>query len=181
MFVKRVFLTALLVVALGQTTALAHGDLGDTIPEADDELGKPPSHLIINFTEPPTKNSVIVVKDGCGDEITDSVSFSDGTAHVFTDKGEPGDWEVSYEVVSAQDGHKTDGSYGFKILGKKDCSTEEKPSPGGNGGGSGQGPQANDGGGGTGGGDDSSFPVVPVVLGGAGVIALALVARRLAG
>ncbi|HYN37087.1 MAG TPA: copper resistance CopC family protein [Actinomycetota bacterium] len=173
MFVKRMVLAALLIVALGQTTALAHGDLASAIPEPDTELGKPPSHIIINFTEPPTKNSVVKVKDGCGVEITDSVDFSDGTAHVFTDKGEPGDWKVSYEVVSAQDGHKTEGSYGFKILGKKDCST---------GGGIGDDlPKANDGGGSGNLDDGSSFPVVPVVLGGAGVIALALVARRLAG
>ena len=182
MFAKRMFAAALLLFALGQTPTLAHGDLGETIPSADTELKKPPSHLIINFTEPPTKNSVVRVKDGCGDEITDSVDFTGGVAHVFTDEGQPGAWKVSYEVVSAQDGHKTDGGYGFKVLGKKDCSIpEEKPDPGGNGEGSGEGPQANEGGGSGDPDDESSFPVIPVVIGGVGVMALALVARRLAG
>ena len=183
MFVKRMLLAALLIVALGPTMALAHGDMGETIPSADTEVKKPPSHLIINFTEPPTKNSVVRVKDGCGDEISDSVDFSDTVAHVFTDEGEPGDWKVSYEVVSAKDGHKTDGGYGFKVLGKKDCSPDGGFDPGGGvGEDASPGPQANDDGGSGGtGNDESSFPVVPVAIGGVGVIALALVARRLAG
>ena len=177
---KRLLLATCMLLLLGSGTALAHGELGKTIPEADSKLNKAPDHLIINFTEPPTKNSVVKVKDGCGDEITDSVSISDNVAHVFTDEGRPGKWKVSYEVVSAADGHKTDGGYGFTVTGKKDCSPEEpKNNDGENGnGGSGPGPQANDGGDGD---DGSSFPVVPVVIGRVGVIALALVARRLAG
>ena len=178
---KKILAVAYVFLALGSAAASAHGDLGSTTPAADSKLNKAPDHLIINFTEPPTKNSVVKVKDGCGDEITDSVSFSDRVAHVFTDEGQPGKWKVSYEVVSAADGHKSDGGYGFTITGEKDCSPGEKEpknNDSNNGGGSGPGPQANDGGGGD---DGSSFPVVPVVIGGAGVIALALVARRLAG
>ena len=173
---RRILPVAFVLLVLGSGAASAHGDLGSTTPAAGSKLGKPPDHLIINFTEPPTKNSVVKVKDGCGNSITDSVSFSDKVAHVFTDEGQPGKWKVSYEVVSAADGHKSDGGYGFIVTGKKDCSAEEEPKN--EEGGSGPGPQAKDGNGRD---DDGSFPAIPVAIGGAGVIALALVARRLAG
>ena len=180
MVLKRILPVAFVLLMLGPGAASAHGDLGTTIPAAGSRLGKPPDHLIINFTEPPTKNSVVKVKDGCANNITDSVSFSDKVAHVFTDEGQPGKWKVSYEVVSAADGHKSDGGYGFTVSGKKDCPPEEEPTNEDKNGGNGSGPgtQAKDGNGGD---DEGSFPVIPVVIGGAGVIALALVARRLAG
>ncbi|MDQ4142793.1 MAG: copper resistance protein CopC [Actinomycetota bacterium] len=175
-----IVLLFVLAMALTPVTALAHGDLQSTIPEAGSKSKKPLDHIIINFTEPPTNNSVVRVKDGCDRQIVEELDFEDKAAHVYLSKGQPGKWRVSYDVVSAVDGHKSDGSYSLTVAGKADCSQKSN----GNGGradpadeATGPGPQA----GGGGGEDESSFPVVPVALGSVGVIALALLARRLSG
>lgn len=178
---RTVWATSALVLALPVSPAAAHGDLQGTFPEKGSKLNRPPVHLIINFTEPPSKQSVVSVEDGCSDEVVDEVEFQGNAGHVYLSGGEAGKWKVSYEVVSAVDGHKTDGSYSLTVTGKPDCS----PDKGGDGGDkekTGPGPQvgADDDPGGSLG-DESSFPVVPVALGSAGLVALALVARRLAG
>lgn len=177
------FLIVLAFAALFQGTALAHGDLESTIPEADSKLKKPTDHIIINFTEPPAKASSVEVVDGCKDDIIEEVDFEERVAHVFLSEGQPGRWKVSYQVVSAADGHKTDGSYSLTVAGKADCSDKGGGKDDANGGdddsdGTGSGPSA--------GGDDpdeegSSFPVVPVIIGTAVLLALALLARRLSG
>ena len=182
MRMRKLIPLVLMALALWPAAASAHGDISSSIPKADESLKKAPDHLIINFTEPPAKSSVVQVKDGCGTQIADSVDFEDLVAHVFTEDGQPGKWKVSYKVLSTADGHKSSGSYGFTVEGKKDCTA------GGNSGGNGNG--GNGTGGGTGGSnpqaggngdDEGSFPVVPVAIGSVGVIGLALVARRLAG
>ena len=171
--------TACLVLALWASPAGAHGDLQSTIPEKGSKLEKVPDHLIINFTEAPTKQSLVSVKDGCKDEVVDELQFDGNVAHVFLSKGQPGKWKVSYKVVSAIDGHRTNGSYSLDVTGQADCSAN-------NGGsdpddkGAGPGPNAADPDNGEDG-DESSFPVVPVVIGSLGLVALALVARRLSG
>ena len=181
MSMRKLIQLVLMALALWPAAAFAHGDISSSIPKADESLKKAPDHLIINFTEPPAKSSVVQVKDGCGTQIADSVDFEDLVAHVFTEDGQPGKWKVSYKVLSTADGHKSSGSYGFTVEGKKDCTANDKSGGNGNGNGStgagGTNPQA----GGNGGDDEGSFPVVPVAIGSVGVIGLALVARRLAG
>ena len=180
MRMRKMIPLVLMALALWPAVAFAHGDISSSIPKADESLKKAPDHLIINFTEPPAKSSVVQVKDGCGTQIADSVDFEDLVAHVFTEDGQPGKWKVSYKVLSTQDGHKSSGSYGFTVKGKKDCTPDDNSGGNGNGGNGAAGgtnPQA----GGNGGDDEGSFPVVPVAIGSVGVIGLALVARRLAG
>jgi methionine-rich copper-binding protein CopC len=173
----------LVTLAFGLTisaTAFAHGEIESTIPEADSKLGKAPNHLIINFSEAPTKDAVFKVLDGCGRNMIDQAGVQGGTGHIFlASGGEPGKWEVSYKIVSAVDGHPSNGSYGLTVQGKKDC-----------GGSSGGGGNAPNGGGGNAAGDGAptgneedggSFPVVPVLLGTVGLVALAFLARRAAG
>lgn len=182
---RALFVLALLLVALVPGIARAHGDLESTIPEAGSKVDKAPDHIIINFTEPPTRASVVEVRDGCKDDIIDEAYFEERVAHVFLTDGEPGKWKVSYRVVSAADGHKTEGSYALTVAGKSDCSNEA-PDDGGNGKDAGN-DNGGDGDAGTASGprgpagNESSFPLVPVALGTVGVIALALVARRLSG
>ena len=166
----------LLVLAPG--SAHGHGELQGTIPEPGSKLQKAPAHLVINFTEPPTKQSIVTVDDGCREDVVEEVDFQDRTAHVYLRKAQPGRWKVSYEVISSIDGHRTDGSYALTVAGKADCSKDKDE---GKGDGGGPGPQA---GGDTGGDtedDESSFPIVPVALGTGGLVALALVVRRLSG
>jgi methionine-rich copper-binding protein CopC len=184
-WVRRLLFLFVLVAVGGalSSTALGHGEIDSAIPEPESTAGRPPNHLIINFTEAPTKDAVFKVLDGCGTNLIDVAEIEDGTGHVFLTKGgEPGEWKVSYKIVSAVDGHPTKGSYGLTVKGKKDCSEAGDP-----GGGD---PQGNAGGGNGGGaagappgdGDDGgSFPVIPVALGTVGVVALAFIARRAAG
>ena len=173
-----VALAFLLLLLLWPVAAAAHGDLQGTIPEKGSTLQKPPDHLIINFTEAPAEQSAVSVEDGCSDEVVDQLEFEDKVAHVFLTSAEPGKWKVSYEVVSAVDGHKTKGSYSLTVRGKADCSGGSKSDDGG----TGPGPQAGGGPGETTDEDeDGSFPVVPVVIGSAGLVALAVLARRLSG
>lgn len=166
---------ALVFAVLCAGSAGAHGEIESTIPKAGSRLRKPPNHLIINFTEPPTKQAVIAVRDGCGRNIVEVVDIQDQVAHIFMAKGEPGKWRVRYDVVSALDGHKTSGGYSLSVTGEKDCSSDR------NGGKAGApppaplpGPNGDDE-------DGSSLPVLPIVLGSAAVIGLAVVARRAAG
>lgn len=161
--------------------ATAHGDLQSTIPEKGSKLKRPPDHLIINFTETPAKQSVVSVKDGCKDDVVDVLEFEEKVAHIFLTEGQPGKWTVSYDVISAVDGHRTDGSYTLTVTGKSDCSGKGGSGPADNGTGPGNQAEGGDGSGDGGGEDESSFPVVPVALGSVGLIALALIARRLSG
>jgi copper resistance protein C len=174
-------LVALALLLAAPAVAFGHGELESAIPEPDSTLGKPPNHLILNFTEPPTKDAVFKVLDGCGRNLIAETAVQERTGHVFLTKGgQPGEWKVSYKVVSATDGHASKGSYGLTVRGQKDCSEPEEPT--GNGGG------GTDGNGGGGGdqaaptGDEaeggSSFPWVPVAIGTVALVALAFIARR---
>jgi methionine-rich copper-binding protein CopC len=173
-----------LTLALGVMipgTALGHGEIESAIPEAGSKLGKAPNHVIINFTEAPTKDAVFKVLDGCGRNLIDQAAVQGRTGHIFlASGGEPGEWEVSYKIVSAVDGHPTKDSYGLTVTGKKDCSAGGdgggNAGNAGNGGGGGAAPR-----GGEGSDDGGSFPVVPVALGTVGLVALAFLARRAAG
>ena len=166
----------LVVVALSlgfSGTAAAHGDVVSAIPPVDAKLGRPPPHIIINFSEPPTKNGVVKVVDGCKNNIVRSFAFEGKVAHVFLKRGEPGDWRVSYDIVSDADGHRTDGGYSLAVKGRPLCSRggpeatdDEGAEPA---------PQAGSGGAVE---EDPSLPVIPIVLGSAAVIVLAVLARR---
>jgi len=170
------------VVALGLAqlmsgTALAHGELESEFPEAESTLGKPPDHVILNFTEAPTNDAVFNVTDGCGTEMIAEAAVQQRAGHLFLTKdGQPGTWKVSYKVVSAEDGHLSKGSYALTVKGKKDCSPDEPSGNGGNGGGNAAG---GTGGAPTGDEDDGgSFPVVPVIIGTVALLGLAFIARR---
>ncbi len=176
---KVALVVGILLVILAPTGAHAHGDLEGTIPKPGSKLEKPPDHLIINFTEAPTKQSVVTVRDGCRNDVVEDVAFEDRTAHVFLDAAEPGRWNIEYEVISSSDGHKTDGSYELQVKGKRVCAV--RTPPGGTGEGKGRGPEARGDIDEDEGDDEGSFPVVPVALGTGGVVALALVIRRLSG
>jgi methionine-rich copper-binding protein CopC len=180
----RFLLVALALPLAFSAPALGHGELESAIPEPDSTLGGPPNHLIINFTEPPTKDAEFKVTDGCGRNLINETAVQERVGHIFLVKGgEPGKWKVSYKVVSAADGHVSKGSYGLTIKGKKDCSA---PEPSEDGGGDAGGGAA---GGGDGGSGDqaaptsdeesgSSFPVVPVAIGTVALLVLAFIARR---
>ena len=106
--------------------ALAHGDIERLRPEAEEVKNKAPDHVMITFTEAPTKDGRVKVLDGCGEEMTREKYVQGRTLHVFLNEGAPGEWNVSYNVISAVDGHKTNGQYSFTVKGEPAC---EEPAP----------------------------------------------------
>ena len=161
----------LLVVA---GPASAHGDLHGTDPEPGSTLGKAPRSVSVTLTEAPGPGSILKVSDGCSDDAGEKVSLEGSKLVAQVPDGQPGDWVLRYRAVSSVDGHVTRGSVHFVVRGKKDCSEPD--------------PEETDTqiGGGTDTrvanpdppGDGSGFPVVPVAIGSAVLVGLALVLRR---
>lgn len=101
--------------------ALAHGDIERLRPEPEAVRTNAPDHVMITFTEAPTKDGRVQVLDGCGIEMTRERYVQGRTLHVFLNEGQPGRWGVSYNVISAVDGHKTNGEYSFSVNGEPAC------------------------------------------------------------
>lgn len=123
----------LLILVIGALCAMSapawgHGDIEQLRPEPEEVKAKAPDHVKLTFTEAPTKDARVTVNDGCGREMTREKYVQGSTLHVFLEKGQPGQWQVSYNVISAVDGHKTNGQYSFTVEGKADCS-EPEPEP----------------------------------------------------
>jgi copper resistance protein C len=158
------------VLVLG-SPALGHGEKQTTNPKENATVGSPPGSVSVTLTEPPTRQSVLEVLDGCRRDVVGDVSVNGRTIRAAIGKAEPGRWRASFEAVSAIDGHPTRDEWTFTVRGKRDCSGSGGEATGGDGspeGGSAV-PPEQDGG--------AEFPVVPVALGAAGLIGLALVVR----
>ncbi|MEA2460347.1 MAG: copper transport protein [Actinomycetota bacterium] len=155
---KRVLALTLLSGALAvgpSTIAAAHGELESGTPKEGAVLQKVPKHAYLNFSEAPSDDSVLKVTDGCGRDVVKKLERFDITLHAELTPGQPGTWKMSYDVISDEDGHETEGSYNFKVQGTKDCSQDTAS-------GGTDGTQAS---GSPLPGEDSSFPVVPVAIG----------------
>ncbi|MGH2753332.1 MAG: copper resistance CopC family protein [Actinomycetota bacterium] len=132
-------------VLLAPSAALAHAERQSSEPAAGRTLAEPPRHLYINFSEPPTGDSVITVVDGCGNDVVDDFDVTDRTIHATLLAGQPGRYKVATKVVSGLDGHPTRDGWSFEVEGARDCSApppqaeagdEEPPEEDGGGGGS---------------------------------------------
>lgn len=161
--------------------AAAHGDLVTSKPEAGATVKKPVDHIIINLTETPTENANVSVIDGCGVDLFDELFVTEKSLHVLLeDDGQPGEWQVSYRVISAEDGHKTNDSYSFTVKGQADCSDPEEPQDGDDVDDEGEnegddgaaappaGPASDEGG---------SLPIIAVIIGGLALIGIAVLVR----
>lgn len=125
-------LVAIFGLSVLSAPAGAHGDIESTSPKKGATLKEPTDHVLINFTEAPTDNASVQVIDGCGTDLTTDVFVTQRTLHVLLDDGQPGRWQVAYRVISAEDGHKTNGSFNFKVRGTADCDGDvEEPDDGG--------------------------------------------------
>ena len=172
---RKLFATATALALLGAGPAYAHGDIQASDPAVDARVGRSPGSVAITFTEAPTAQAILKVRDGCKRNVTDGVSVTDATATVGIAGGEPGAWKVSYRVISSLDGHRTQGSYAFTVAGKKDCTPDEPTAP----------PESDDPepeeDGALPDGDEepgSSAPLIPIALGAVALVALALIVRR---
>lgn len=169
-------LFALFTVALSGV-ALAHGDLQSTEPADGSHPADPPTEVRITFTEAPTGDSRFTVVDGCDNDVLAGVSGEGPNAVLEIDGGSTGAWTVRYRVISSVDGHPSRGKFGFLVgRGPLNCdgadpvddetpdSDESVPPSGG-------GPTS----------DDGDLPVVPVLVGGVAIVAIALAVRMFAG
>lgn len=163
---------ALLALLLSPSAGFAHGDATTSDPAPGQRLEAVPSRIEIDFSEPPAKDSRYAVRDGCRLDVFAGAEGKGRDKILNLSGGEPGTWTVSYNVISAIDGHQTQDRFTFKVAGTKDCrppSDDETP------------------------GDDDaafpvipdddpvSFPVVPVAIGAAimmGAVAIRLIASR---
>jgi methionine-rich copper-binding protein CopC len=160
----------------GGSHALAHGEVEDETPPEGANLNKTPRHVYVTFTEAPTKDGRLEVFDGCGDMVISRLQFLDTTLHADIKKEtHPGKWRVTYNVISAEDGHKTNGAYRFDVKGAKgDCSPDPDPDETDDpddGTADGEFPLVKD--------EGSGFPVVPVALGAVVLIGLAFAVRKM--
>jgi methionine-rich copper-binding protein CopC len=148
--------------------AFAHGDLVRSEPSGGSKIARAPREVRLVLAEPPGPGSTLRVRDGCADRVVEEIvtSEEDSTLTARLARGEPGGWRVRFESVSAVDGHLVRGGFKFKVEGKRDCNdtkiargaNRQKPGPTDE--------------------DDSSLPLVPLAVGTAALVGIALVARR---
>jgi methionine-rich copper-binding protein CopC len=157
----------LAAIALPASHAFAHSEIESSNPADHATLKKVPPEVSVTFSETPSDASKLVVKDGCGSEMGDP--SVEGKALVVTvGDAQPGTWSAKWDVISAEDGHRSKGAMSFKVSGQPDCSVG-KPSPDETGGG----------GTGTETGTDLSSEGIPTVVIVGGAVGLALVALAL--
>jgi len=117
-------------VLLSAATASAHAEFLDSEPKGGAKLDQAPTRVVIDFSEPPVSAREVVVQDGCRNDVVASAEVEDKQAVAELADGEPGRWRVIYRVVSAVDGHPTDGGFSFRVVDSPDCSaTDATPPP----------------------------------------------------
>lgn len=179
---KFVFVGALLLGMSAVPPVLAHGDLAAQDPKPNSSLRSVPVAVSATFTEAPAEQSVIQVSDGCGKDVVAHLQLDGEDAIAHIGRAQPGRWQVSYRVVSAVDGHLSEGKYAFTVKGKKDCSSD-KPAKQNNdsNGGDNAGAQPAPGTGPTGAEDEGGLPLVPIAVGTVVLLGVAAAVRVLAG
>ena len=156
---------------------MAHGDIESTTPAKGDHVGEPPTEVLISFSQPPTADSRFEVVDGCDEDMLAGVGGEGPNAVLeIRPGGSTGTWTVRYRVISATDGHLTRGNFSFLVgrgplrCGEEDPVVDETPevAP------SDEVAAADDD-------DGNDFPIVPVVIGGGVIVALAVAVRMISG
>ena len=125
---KPLLTVVLLLFAATSGTALAHGDLESASPEAGDTVRRVPQKVVVTYAEAPTDDSLLQARDGCGRFVLDGVSVEGRSQIGAVGDAQPGRWRVRYRVISAADGHLTQGSFTFMVKGRPKC--DRRPTPG---------------------------------------------------
>ena len=120
-------LTIALVVVAGGTAALAHGILESAKPEPDSTASAPPRVVTTTLSEDPVPDGRYIVRDGCGRVVSKGFTVDEDTISAPTPDGQPGRWQVRFDFISSEDGHRYNETYSFSVKGKKDCSAPEEP------------------------------------------------------
>lgn len=119
--------TLSVLVLLPATPASAHAELGPATPTPGARLTVVPDQLRLGFSESLAPDSRIRVMDGCSHPAEKAASVTGNQMVVSLVVGRPGTWRVSYDVISADDGHPSSGSYAFTVLGAPRCQDAAAP------------------------------------------------------
>jgi methionine-rich copper-binding protein CopC len=175
------------MLCLGASAALGHGETVKTDPKKNATLSAVPHSVAVDLSEPPTNGSLFKVTDGCARNVAAHVTIEGNRLLAHIDEGQPGKWTAAYQIVSAADGHPSDGNWTFTVEGEADCGEEDASTTGtpaptesatGDSGDSSEsehnervaGTPASDS-------DDGSFPLIPVVAGAIAVLGAAAFVR----
>ncbi|HVM33878.1 MAG TPA: copper resistance CopC family protein [Actinomycetota bacterium] len=143
--------------------ASAHAEYRTSVPSKGANVNVIPRTIVITFSEPPAASAAVEILDGCERDVTGVATASNLTLETEVTEGEPGRWMVDYSVVSAVDGHRTNGRFAFTVEGEPDCvaapGTDDPVRD-----------RTDEGGG--------DFPVIWIALGTIGLIAIAYAVRR---
>lgn len=161
---------ALVIVLALPAAAWAHGERQIEDPKEGAKLKEPPAAITMTLTESPAQGSVLKATDGCGRKVLGEVSVDGSDLVLSVSGGEPGNWNVAFRAISAEDGHLTKGRYSFSVAGPKDCSQPQTPGDE-IAGGAGTRVDSDENSG-------SSFPIVPFAVGTVVVVAAAFLLRR---
>jgi len=185
---RRVGLSAVFagaILCLNMGAAWAHGDIVKTDPKKNAQIAMP-KVVSVTLSEAPVPQSKLAITDGCGRDVTKEVSVRDDTLQASIGEAQPGKWKAAYQVVSAIDGHPTENNWSFTVEGTADCDGEteevtptDDPSPVPTDSADETSNAAGDDSATTNTSDseESSFPVVPVVIGGVAIVAVAAFVR----
>jgi len=174
------------LLCLGASAALGHGETVKTDPKKNATLSAVPQRVVVDLSEPPTNGSLFKVTDGCARNVAAHVTVEGNRLVAHIDEAQPGEWKAAYQIVSAADGHPSEGNWTFTVEGEAACGEDESttgsPAPTESATGhSGDvsepedteriaGTPASDS-------DDGSFPLIPVVVGAIVVLGAAAFVR----
>jgi methionine-rich copper-binding protein CopC len=143
--------------------ASAHAEYRSSVPSKDATVDAMPGEIVITFSEPPAASAAVEILDGCDRDVAGVAAASNLTLETDVTEGQPGRWTVGYSVVSAVDGHRTNGRFAFTVEGEPDCAAASgTDDPGRDG--------TDEGGG--------DFPIIWIAVGTVALIAIAYAVRR---
>ena len=124
-----VAVVAATVIVMQPGVAFAHAELEQSSPPSGVLQPAPPAEVRLSFSEQPAADSRVAVLDGCGAPVAGATRVQGRSLSVRVTGGQPGTWRVSYNVVSADDGHPSSGSYQFSVDGSPRCAAESAAPP----------------------------------------------------
>lgn len=110
-----IIISAILCIAV---PAFAHTDLVKSMPAAD-STGPAPQTIVLTFSEkvvPAFTGVTLSMDDGMKMAVTSAIS-QDGKVITLKPKGSmmSGNYKLTWHAADAEDGHRTDGSFSFKV------------------------------------------------------------------
>lgn len=117
---KKFFALGLSLILFAIPRADAHALLKDSTPARDATLKTAPAEVAVDFTEEVTPRfSGLTVEDSAGHRVDKGDVHPEGKAGARLGVNllplKPGIYVVRWHAVSADDGHKTQGSYHFTL------------------------------------------------------------------